>query len=162
MTETRNTPKLRLATSEQAKAWHASLTPEQKQERSEKLKASCTNMGPTHCKQGHELTPENTKITSRGRQCLTCRQHAQSTAPQRKVASFHATLDATPAETKSERSKRAWETRRARYSPEQLAEQAKAAWDLRHAAMPSPEVLAERAKRAWDTRRARYGPSGGV
>jgi hypothetical protein len=162
MTETRSTPTFRRASSEQAKAWHASLTPEQKQERSEKLKATCAKKVPTHCKHGHELTPENTVITSNGRRCLTCRQHARSTAPQRQAASMRATLDAVPAQTKSERAKRAWETRRARYTPEELAEQTKRMWEARHAAMPSAEVLAERAKRAWETRRARYGPSGGM
>ena len=163
--ETTRRPGSMEANAERAKAWHASLTPEQKAVHARSLQLGAEEhraaIAPTHCKHGHELTEENTEITSRGRRCRTCREQARSTAPQRRAESMRATLGAAPAEVKSERSKRAWETRRARYSPEQLAEQSKRAWDARHAAMPDPEVLAERAKRAWETRRARYGPSGG-
>ena len=168
MRETRSTPESRRAFSERVKAWHASLTPEQKEELAQKSKeakaasdaASRAASGPAYCAQGHELTPENTELTSKGRACRTCREQARVTAPMRRAESMRETLADVPAETRAERSRRAWDTRRARYSPEELVEQSKRSSEKRLASMPAPEVLAERAKRAWDTRRARYGSSG--
>jgi hypothetical protein len=34
------------------------------------------NARKTHCKHGHEFTPENTRLSSRGRACLTCEKEA--------------------------------------------------------------------------------------
>ena len=161
MTETTRRPEERAARAERAKVWHASLTPEQKEAHNRTIQLATAAAAPTHCKNGHELTPENTEVTPTRRQCLTCREQARSTAPMRKAMATRATLAETPAETRSERSKRAWETRRSRYSPEELAEQTKRQWEARRASMPPAEVLADRAKRAWETRRSRYGPSGG-
>jgi hypothetical protein len=161
MIETTRRPESRAASAERAKAWHASRTPEEEKERLQKIKTSRTVAPRTHCKNGHELTPENTERTPKGRTCRACREQALSTAPLRRAESMRATLAATPEDTKSARSKRGWETRRARYSPDELAEQAERTWEARRASMPPAEVLAARAKRAWETRRARYGPSGG-
>ena len=157
MKETRSTPESRRGFSERAKAWHASLTPEEKEERSRKVSAAKRH---THCKHGHEVTPENTIVTSKGRTCRTCREEARAAAPLRKAATMRAALAKVPKETRSERSKRAWETRRSRYSQEELADQTRRTWEARRESMPSAEVLAERAKRAWETRRARYGRGG--
>ena len=38
--------------------------------------ACARNARKTHCKRGHEFTPENTYWSARGRGCLTCRREA--------------------------------------------------------------------------------------
>lgn len=37
----------------------------------------------THCIHGHEFTPENTYMAPRGRNCRTCRRHAEARRRQR-------------------------------------------------------------------------------
>jgi hypothetical protein len=44
------------------------------------------NAAKTHCKYGHEFTPENTRIIPRGRRCRACERRRSNESHKRKLA----------------------------------------------------------------------------
>jgi hypothetical protein len=70
------------------------------------------NRGLTHCKRGHEFTPENTKITSQGsRQCRECQRLFWRAYGERKkqAVSLESAVAPSPPPSKEDRTRIFWE-----------------------------------------------------